>query len=134
MCPKIGFGLYGSSRCVSSSSVNSILRASTIVRSALCVHEGHLFLTDHFLKVFQLGGANDGGSDFLCGPGKRDLCHLDIMFVGEFLDTKGRRSINDSGGSRLGHSPIDDSLAGIARLIAIKPAGNVFNGPQHHGK
>jgi len=68
-----------------------------MVRSALRIHEGHLFLTDHLLEVIQLGGANDGGCDLLRAPGKRDLCHLYIMFFGEFLDARSRHSINGGG-------------------------------------
>ena len=63
----------------------------------ILIYEGNLVLTDHLLEIIQLGSSNDGGSDLLCTPGKRDLSHLDALLFGELLDTGGRCSINNFG-------------------------------------
>ena len=83
------FGLYGSSRYAISSSVNSTLRAAAMVLLAPRIHERSLVITDHFPEVFQLCGANDGGSDLPRAPSKRNLGHLGSLLNGEFLDTGG---------------------------------------------
>ena len=90
------FGLYGSSKYARSSSVNSTFKASATIRSAHWIREGALELTDHFLKVVQLGSSNDRGSGLLRTPGERDLCHLNALLVGKFPDTKGRCSTNSA--------------------------------------
>ena len=89
MCPMTGFGLYGSSKNVRSSSVSSTLRAPAMVWSALCIHERNLVFTDHLLEVIQLGSTNNRSSDLLRTPSKRDLGHADSLLGGEFTDARG---------------------------------------------
>ena len=67
-----------------------------MVRSAPRTYRGNLALTNHLGEIFQFCGANDGCSDLLRAPGQRDLGHLDTLLVSEFLDARGRRSVDSS--------------------------------------